>query len=112
MKDTNYCEIHNQGRYADQDYTYCIKKIYIKDLNRFELAPLKKSKSDHADFIIKEQKPLYTDSLFLFSSDYGIIMILPYEMIPKEILKKLMGMNLLVRLMSYLFERRKLCLKK
>lgn len=43
---------------------------------------------EYVDFIITEHGPLYTASLFLLSSDYGIIMILPYEMTPKEILKK------------------------
>ena len=40
------------------------------------------------DFIYTEQESRYTASLFLLSSDYGIIIILPYDMIPKEILKK------------------------
>lgn len=43
---------------------------------------------EYVDFIFTEHGPLYTASLFLLSSDYGIIMILPYEMTPKEILKK------------------------
>ena len=43
---------------------------------------------EYVDFIITENGPLYTASLFLLSSDYGIIMILPYEMTPKKILKK------------------------
>lgn len=37
IKDTNYCEIHNQGRYVDNNYTYCIEKIYVKKLKRFEI---------------------------------------------------------------------------
>lgn len=37
LKETKYCKIHNQGRYVDHDYTYCIEKIYVKDLNRFEI---------------------------------------------------------------------------
>lgn len=37
IKDTKYCEIHNQGKYIDNDYTYCIEKIYVKALNRFEI---------------------------------------------------------------------------
>lgn len=40
------------------------------------------------DFIYPEQGPRYTASLFLLSSDYGIIVILPYDMTPKELLKK------------------------
>jgi len=37
IKDTKYCEIHNQGRYVDKNYTYCIEKIYVKKLKRFEI---------------------------------------------------------------------------
>lgn len=37
IKDTKYCEIHNQGRYVDINYTYCIEKIYVKKLKRFEI---------------------------------------------------------------------------
>ena len=37
IKDTKYCEIHNQGRYVDNNYTYCIEKIYVKKLKRFEI---------------------------------------------------------------------------
>jgi hypothetical protein len=37
IKETKYCEIHNQGRYVDEDYTYCIEKIYVKGLKRFEI---------------------------------------------------------------------------
>lgn len=37
IKETKYCEIHNQGRYVDENYTYCIEKIYVKDLQRFEI---------------------------------------------------------------------------
>jgi len=67
---------------------------------------------EYMDFIITEDGPLFTASLFLISFDYGIIMILLYEMTPIEILKKQTDMNLQVRLMSYLFERRKICQKK
>lgn len=37
IKDTKYCEIHNQGKYVDNNYTYCIEKIYVKKLKRFEI---------------------------------------------------------------------------
>ena len=37
IKDTKYCEIHNQGRYVDNNYTYCIERIYVKKLKRFEI---------------------------------------------------------------------------
>lgn len=37
IKDTKYCEIHNQGRYVDNNYTYCIEKIYVKKLKRCEI---------------------------------------------------------------------------
>ncbi len=37
IKDTKYCEIHNQGRYVDNNFTYCIEKIYVKKLKRFEI---------------------------------------------------------------------------
>ena len=37
IKDTKYCEIHKQGRYVDNNYTYCIEKIYVKNLKRFEI---------------------------------------------------------------------------
>lgn len=43
---------------------------------------------EFVDFIFTEHGPRYTASLFLLSSDYGIIIILPYDMTPKEILKK------------------------
>ncbi len=37
IKDTKYCEIHNQGRYADNNYTCSIERIYVKKLKRFEI---------------------------------------------------------------------------
>ena len=43
---------------------------------------------EFVDFIYTKQGSRYTASLFLLSSDYGIIIILPYDMTPKEILKK------------------------
>ena len=43
---------------------------------------------EFVDFIFTEHGPRYTASLFLLSSDYGIIIILPYDMTPKEILNK------------------------
>ncbi len=43
---------------------------------------------EFVDFIFTEHGPRYTASLFLLSSDYGIIIILPYDMTPNEILNK------------------------
>ncbi|SFO16397.1 hypothetical protein [Proteiniclasticum ruminis] len=43
---------------------------------------------EFVDLIYPEKGPRYTASLYLLSSDYGIIIILPYDMTPKEILKK------------------------
>lgn len=37
IKETKYCQILNQGKLADKDYTYCIEKIYIKTLKRDEI---------------------------------------------------------------------------
>lgn len=58
----------------------------LEELHNIDLT--KNPCPEYVDFIIAEAGPLYTASLFLLSSDYGIIMILPYEMTPKEILKK------------------------
>jgi len=58
----------------------------LEELHNIDLT--KNPCPEYVDFIITEDGPIYTASLFLLSSDYGIIMILPYEMIPKEILKK------------------------
>jgi len=30
IKDTKYCQILSQGKLADEEYTYCIEKIFIK----------------------------------------------------------------------------------
>lgn len=43
---------------------------------------------EFVDLIYPEKGPRYTASLFILSSDYGIIIILPYDMTPKELLEK------------------------
>ncbi|NLB20958.1 MAG: hypothetical protein GX829_09120 [Clostridium sp.] len=61
----------------------------IEELEQLHHCDLTKNPCpEYVDFIITEHGPLYIASLFLLSSDYGIIMILPYEITPKEILKK------------------------
>ena len=30
IKDTKYCQILNQGKVADEEYTYSIERIFIK----------------------------------------------------------------------------------
>jgi len=42
---------------------------------------------EYVDFIFIDSNPTYTASLFLLSSDYGIIMIVPYEITPIRLLK-------------------------
>lgn len=37
IKDTKYCKILNQGKLADEEYTYCIEKIFIKAKKRDEI---------------------------------------------------------------------------
>ena len=37
IKDTKYCQILNQGKLADEEYTYCIEKIFIKAIKRDEI---------------------------------------------------------------------------
>ncbi|NMM65230.1 hypothetical protein HBE96_21845 [Clostridium sp. P21] len=37
IKETKYCKILNQGKIEDDDYTYCIEKIFIKEKNREEI---------------------------------------------------------------------------
>lgn len=37
IKDTKYCQILNQGKLADEEYTYCIEKIFIKAIKRNEI---------------------------------------------------------------------------
>lgn len=37
IKETKYCKILNQGKIEDDDYTYCIEKIFIKAKNREEI---------------------------------------------------------------------------
>lgn len=37
IKDTKYCQVLNQGKLADEEYTYCIEKIFIKGIKRDEI---------------------------------------------------------------------------
>lgn len=37
IKDTKYCQILNQGKVADEEYTYSIEKIFIKAAKRDEI---------------------------------------------------------------------------
>lgn len=37
IKDTRYCQILSQGKLADEEYTYCIEKIFIKTMKRDEI---------------------------------------------------------------------------
>ena len=37
IKHTKYCQILNQGKLADEEYTYCIEKIFIKAIKRDEI---------------------------------------------------------------------------
>lgn len=37
IKETKYCKIMNQGKIGDDEYTYTIEKIYIKELKRNEV---------------------------------------------------------------------------
>ena len=37
IKETKYCQILNQGKLADEEYTYCIEKIFIKAKKRDEI---------------------------------------------------------------------------
>lgn len=37
IKETKYCKIMNQGKVGDDEYTYTIEKIYIKELKRNEI---------------------------------------------------------------------------
>ncbi len=61
----------------------------IEELEKLHNCDLTKNPCpEYVDFIITEDGTLYTAYLFLLSSDYGIIMIQPYEMTPKKILKK------------------------
>ena len=58
----------------------------LEELHNMDLT--KNTIPEFVDFIYTEQGSRYTASLFLLSSDYGIIIILPYDMTPKEILNK------------------------
>lgn len=37
IKETKYCKIMKQGKIGDDEYTYTIEKIYIKELKRNEV---------------------------------------------------------------------------
>ncbi|MEA5009683.1 hypothetical protein [Clostridium tyrobutyricum] len=37
MKDTKYCQIFSQGKISDQEYTYCIERIFVKSKDREEV---------------------------------------------------------------------------
>lgn len=37
IKETKYCNIINQAKVTENEYTYSIEKIYIKALKRYEL---------------------------------------------------------------------------
>lgn len=37
MKSTKYCNLLKQASVRDEDYTYCIEKIYIKSMKRNEI---------------------------------------------------------------------------
>lgn len=37
IKETKYCQILNQGKLVDEEYTYCIEKIFIKTMKRDEI---------------------------------------------------------------------------
>lgn len=37
IKETKYCQILSQGKLADEEYTYCIEKIFIKAIKRDEI---------------------------------------------------------------------------
>jgi hypothetical protein len=37
IKDTKYCQILNQGKVVDEEYTYTIEKIFIKAIKRDEI---------------------------------------------------------------------------
>lgn len=30
VKDTKYCQIFSQGKMSDEEYTYCIERIFVK----------------------------------------------------------------------------------
>lgn len=58
----------------------------LEELHNIDLT--KNPLPEFVDFIYTKQGPRYTAAFFLLSSDYGIIVILPYDITPKEILKK------------------------
>ncbi|MEO2506554.1 hypothetical protein ABHA01_02060 [Clostridium paraputrificum] len=36
IKETKYCKIMKQGKVGDNEYTYTIEKIYMKELKRIK----------------------------------------------------------------------------
>ncbi|MEY8001136.1 hypothetical protein AB8U03_13220, partial [Clostridium sp. Mt-5] len=37
IKDTKYCQIFSQGKILDEEYTYCIERIFVKAKDREEI---------------------------------------------------------------------------
>lgn len=37
IKSTRYCNLLRQASLKDEDYTYCIEKIFVKSMNRYEI---------------------------------------------------------------------------
>lgn len=37
IKSTRYCNLLKQASLKDEDYTYCIEKIFVKSMNRYEI---------------------------------------------------------------------------
>lgn len=37
IKSTRYCNLIKQASLKDEDYTYCIEKIFVKSMNRYEI---------------------------------------------------------------------------
>lgn len=37
IKETKYCQILAQGKVVDQEYTYCIEKVFVKEKKREEI---------------------------------------------------------------------------
>ncbi|WP_415318046.1 hypothetical protein [Clostridium perfringens] len=37
IKSTRYCNILKQASLKDEDYTYCIEKIFVKSMKRYEI---------------------------------------------------------------------------
>ena len=37
IKSTRYCNLLRQSSLKDEDYTYCIEKIFVKSMKRYEI---------------------------------------------------------------------------